>query len=396
MKRDELKKQVNSKIKEGIKNFIFNLPTGYGKSSLALHIINKVSIKRPKVLLLVAERAHKSNWQKEIEKFLTKEADIRMECYQSLHKLGNIPFDILIADEAHHLNTSIRQDLFKAMDSKYKIFLSATYDKVFKLKLLKLPQSYEFSVDLQTAIDNNTLPIPRILVLESEMPDTDRLYSFNIRSDPNSPTIVCDYPERYTYKNKYPNNNIEVYCTFAEYISNIQGLRNYYKTLWLDSRSKIYRDKYMSNIIKEKRFLGSTKTGILQSYAEKFRKENRRFIFFTTSISQAEEIGNAITSNTTNPDGIIRDFNEGKTNELIAVNMLQEGQNLVDTEVGFISQVDASSRSLIQKVGRLLRHPSPTIIIHYYKGTIEEEYTKKILSDTFSANFIEYKELKLR
>ena len=396
MKRDELRKQVDSKIKEGIKNFIFNLPTGYGKSSLALHIVNKLSIKKPKVLLLVAEKAHKANWKKEIEKFLKVEIDIRIECYQSLHKLGNILFDILIADEAHHLNTDLRQDLFKDIKSQYKIFLSATYEKNFKIKILKLPYSYEFFITLQTAIDNNTLPSPRILVLESEIPQTERVYTFNIRTVPNSPIIACNYPERYTYKNKFPDNTIEVQCTFEEYLSNMQGLRIYYKELWLDCRAKVYRDKYMNSIIKEKRFLGSTKTDILKSYAEKFRKENRRFIFFTTSILQAEEIGNAITSSTSNPEEIIKDFNEGKTNELIAVNMLQEGQNLVDTEVGFISQVDASSRSLIQKVGRLLRHPKPTIIIHYYKNTIEEEYTKKVLSDTFSSSFIEYKELKLR
>ena len=226
MKRDELKKQVDSKIKEGIKNFIFNLPTGYGKSSLALHIVNKLAIKKPKVLLLVAERAHKANWKKEIEKFLKVEVDIRIECYQSLHKLSNISFDILIADEAHHLNTDLRQDLFKDIKSQYKIFLSATYEKNFKIKLLKLPYSYEFFITLQTAIDNNTLPSPRILVLESEIPQTERVYTFNIRTIPNSPIITCNYPERYTYKNKFSDNTIEVQCTFEEYLSNLQCLRN--------------------------------------------------------------------------------------------------------------------------------------------------------------------------
>ena len=75
--------------------------------------------------------------------------------------------------------------------------------------------------------------------------------------------------------------------------------------------------------------------------------------------------------------------------------MLQEGQNLVNTEVGFIAQVDSSDRSIIQKVGRLLRHPKPTVVIHYFEGTIEETYTLNAINDNFSSDYVEFKELKL-
>ena len=394
MKRNELKKYVTSKIKEGIKNYIFNLPTGYGKSSLSLHIINKLGLNKPKVLLLIAEKAHKSNWEKEINKFLKISIDLRVECYQSMHKLKNLSFDFLIADEAHHLNTELRKSLFKFIKSEYKIFLSATYNNAFKDYLLKLPNSFEFSINLQTAIDNSTLPTPRILVLASEPTNSERTYTIMIKKE-GSP-IICTYPKwiKTSYSNR--NKSFIVYCTFKEYCLYFKNLRNFYYAKWKVTKSKRFLEGYSRTIIKEKRFLGEAKTNILKAYADKFRKEGKRFIFFTSSIKQAEEIGNALTSKTKNPVEIIESFNKKKTNELIAVNMLQEGQNLVDTEIGFICQVDSSSRSIIQKIGRLLRHPNPTILIHYFKDTIEEDYTIKAIKENFNSDYVEYKELKLK
>ena len=36
---------------------------------------------------------------------------------------------------------------------------------------------------------------------------------------------------------------------------------------------------------------------------------------------------------------------------------------------------------IIQKIGRILRHPKPIIIIPYYKNTREEEIVTKIIED---------------
>ena len=47
MTRDELKKLINREIKNDTKSYILNLATGYGKSALSLHIVNKVKIRQP-------------------------------------------------------------------------------------------------------------------------------------------------------------------------------------------------------------------------------------------------------------------------------------------------------------------------------------------------------------
>lgn len=395
MTREELKKLINIEIKNDTKSYILNLATGYGKSALSLHIVNKVKIRQPTILLLVAERAHKDNWKVEMGKFLKRKANVRIECYQSLPKLAGTEFDFIIADEAHHLNTTARLNYFNAISFSYSVFLSATYKVNFKNYLIDRFGSVDFSVDLQTAIDNNTLPTPRILVLKSQIPETKRVYEIRIGRANNSQVIYCEFPEYKKKRFANPNATLIVRATFKECCDYYAGLREYYNKQLALCFNKAIKNKYLNAVLKEKRFLGEAKTAILQSYAESFRKKSKRFLIFATSIAQAQSIGNALTSKTNKPKQVIEDFNSFKTNELITVNMLQEGQNLIDTEVGFIAQVDASDRSIIQKVGRLLRHPNPTVVIHYFEGTIEETYTLNAINDNFNSSYVEFKELKL-
>ena len=395
MTREELKKLINREIKNDTKSYILNLATGYGKSALSLHIVNKVKIRQPTILLLVAERAHKDNWKVEMDKFLKRKAKVRIECYQSLSKLKGMKFDFVIADEAHHLNTKARLDYFSLISFSYSVFLSATYKVNFKNYLMERYGSVDFSVDLQTAIDNNTLPTPRILVLKSKIPVTERIYEIRIGRANNPQVVYCEFPEYRKKKIAFPYATIIAKATFRECCNYYAGLREYYSKQLVECFNKATKDKYLNAVLKEKRFLGENKTAILSSYAENFRKKNKRFLIFATSIAQAQSLGNALTSKTKKPKQVIDDFNSFKTNELITVNMLQEGQNLVNTEVGFIAQVDSSDRSIIQKVGRLLRHPKPTVVIHYFEGTIEETYTLNAINDNFSSDYVEFKELKL-
>ena len=61
--------------------------------------------------------------------------------------------------------------------------------------------------------------------------------------------------------------------------------------------------------------------------------------------------------------------------------MIQEGQNLVDIEVGVIIQLDGQERAFVQKSGRAMRAEEPVLFILYYKNTRDEEYLNKALED---------------
>jgi hypothetical protein len=43
--------------------------------------------------------------------------------------------------------------------------------------------------------------------------------------------------------------------------------------------------------------------------------------------------------------------------------------------------LNSSERMIKQKLGRLLRHPDPVIIIPYFKGTRDQELVEKMLED---------------
>ena len=61
--------------------------------------------------------------------------------------------------------------------------------------------------------------------------------------------------------------------------------------------------------------------------------------------------------------------------------MLNEGCNLVNCRIGIYANLNSSETIIKQRVGRILRHPNPIIIIPYYKGTREEEIVKKMIED---------------
>lgn len=55
--------------------------------------------------------------------------------------------------------------------------------------------------------------------------------------------------------------------------------------------------------------------------------------------------------------------------------------NLVNCRVGVYAVLNSSERMIKQKLGRLLRHPNPIIIIPFYKNTRDEEIVNKMLED---------------
>ena len=61
--------------------------------------------------------------------------------------------------------------------------------------------------------------------------------------------------------------------------------------------------------------------------------------------------------------------------------MLNEGMNLVNCQVGIYANLNSSESIIKQRMGRLLRHPNPVIIVPYYKGTREEELVQTMLED---------------
>lgn len=375
--------------------------TGVGKSAAAIKMANKYigKTKNKNVLLVVAEVAHKENWQKEFEKWGMINANLTIECYASLHKYQNTNWDLIIFDEAHHLGSDLRLEVLSSMRSSKNILLSATLNRGMLNELENiLGYIAPHKIGLQDAIDFNILPGPHIHLIPLTLDNikTDQWIVEEWGDENKRIPIYTDLRDKWKYlrnKKQYPNIKLCMRCTALQKYNYLTEQTEYWKKKYMSCRQEYMKNKWMQIGIQRKRFLGEVKTHIVKRLIEKLK--DKRYICFCASVAQAEYLGkeNAIHSKVKKTQSIIDAFNEKKIDNLYAVGMLQEGQNLVDIEAGIIIQLDGSERPFIQKFGRSLRASDPHQYIFYYKNTRDEEYLNNILED-FNSDYINVLDVK--
>ena len=55
--------------------------------------------------------------------------------------------------------------------------------------------------------------------------------------------------------------------------------------------------------------------------------------------------------------------------------------NLSNCRIGIYANLNSSEIIIKQRLGRILRHKNPVIVIPFYKGTMEEDLVAKMLED---------------
>lgn len=389
MTREELNSQAIELLKTN-NNIAIQAATGVGKSKIAIDLCYEMvaqQIAPLRVLLVVAEIAHINNWNAEFIKWNWSWGQVTIICYASLKNYRDTEWDTIIFDEAHHLGSELRLDVFDTLRSRWKIFLSAT----LKDNLIgRLEESCgpiaTIKMGLQDAFNADILPEPKIHLIELSLDDTiaDQTIVEEWGKADKRKTAICSYAERWKYlrdKKKIPNGKLIIQCTRKQKYDYYCEQFEYYKKRYMLSRNEFVKNKWLQCGSKRKMYLGLLKTEIANGLLNKLR--NKRLICFCTNIEQAEYLGgeNAIHSKKKERLEIIDKFNEKKINSLFAVGMLQEGVNLNDIQVGIIIQLDGEERAFIQKFGRTLRADTPEQYIIYYKDTRDEEYLNNALEN---------------
>lgn len=403
MTREELYNQGLELAKQN-KRLAFLWSTGVGKSKMAIGIANYLleDNSELKVLLVVAETAHKDNWKEEFKKWkLNEKINITIECYASLKNYQNTQWDLIIFDEAHHLGSDLRLEILRTISAQNIILLSATLQDQLLYALQNIFGQFKVSkVTLQDAVQWGILPEPKIYLYALTLDNVRYMETIVEEWGKKNKAIPihCTYSQRWEYiknRKKYPNIKLIISCTQQQKYDYLTTQFNHYKNLYMNTRQINFRNKWMQIGSIRKRFLGECKTGYVEYLVNKLKKNNKRFICFCSSIKQAELLGslNAIHSKKTDSLEIINAFNEKKINSLFAIGMLQEGQNLVDIQAGIIVQLDGQERAFIQKSGRVYRAEDPIQCIFYYKNTRDEEYLNKAI-ENIDASFIYKKEIK--
>lgn len=373
------REQITSDALKAIDNHkcvILEWGTGLGKTFAAIQLINKVCDRvyreeevEATILILVAKTIHKKEWKKELEKWGgIKSSRVTIECYESLKKYKDSTFDIICFDELQHLS-DVRKDVLKSIAVDYKLIgLSGTLPQSTKDWFNSNYITKILTVSIADAIDNNILPDPTIytipLYFDSEITEV------IIKNEgKNLPVVVCSYKERWKYL-KRKDIEIRVRCTKHQYLTDLNNQIEYWKK---KAKYKKFAETKMLRLGNDRlKWLAEKKNNFILQLQDYLKYQ--RTITFCASIGQSEVLGkNCIHSKNKKTDDILEAFNNKKIKHITAVNIINEGCNLVDCRIGIFANINSSEIIVKQRFGRQMRHKKPIIILPYYKNTREEE-----------------------
>lgn len=341
------------RVLEDRRRLICMWATGVGKSNVALKFLKR----HPtfKTLILVPETVNISNWEAEFDKFGVDISNTSIACYASLHKFRDTKWDLLVADEAPHVDTEKRFSHLDTISADYVLALGAVLTEEEQKILEELyGQFYKSRIGLNYAIQNNILPMPTVNVVHMQLDDIkiNRWYD----------------GVRLTDKG--------VYIAIQK---KLQAAKNDF-----DSRPTEWNRIKMNRIGSErKRFLGSCKDNAIKLICNKLDEKNRRYLCFCSSISQAKELGRerAFTSKTPTSAKLLERFNAGEINSLFVVAKLIEGQNLKDIDCGVIGQLGNSNRITVQQAGRIMRSDKPIIFVPIFDNTKDDGFLRTVTNN---------------
>lgn len=369
------------------KNIVLELSTSFGKSLLALKKLKQLHDKNPngKILIVIPRLVLKDNWIEEIHKwdydFLLE--SITFVTYISFPSKVNKEWFIILMDEAHHLSERCKEAL-NAIHTEYRIFLSATISQTLGQYIVnKYWRSREWiKVDAMEAMKGGVLPAPKIifypLVLDNKI--ADQIYYPNKQYEKVKKKKIYPYSSRWDAKRKN-EGAYGLQCTRRQYYDELSGLIDWAKekegakNLWLFLCNK--RLKYLSSI----------KTSAVKYLCDIYK--GHRMIVFCNSIHESKSL-RIPCINSKIGIGNLRRFNNKLINAVSAVEMLNEGINIKDCQIGIFGAINSSQILQVQKVGRLLRHKEPIIVIPYYKNTREEEIVNRWF-EKYDKRLISYK-----
>ena len=365
---------------------LVELPTGYGKSYISIRMTNHIietfckDKQEVSILLLVAKTAHKGTWKKELSKWggIKGNANLIIECYESLHKHIEKYFDIIIMDECHHLNSDLRQELFNTISFGKVIGLSATIPR-------KLKQYFQYEYHAQTvlcnitdAIKDGVLPEPQIILYPLELDNVHTTETIEINPKAKGSLYHGPFSKLWSYRKMKVHAIIS--CTQRQKLNDMNSQILFQKNSFMRTHQEYTKNKWLFSCGERIKYLANLKNSIVKAILSSL--DNERTLTFCKTIEQAECLGKyCIHSKNPNSEQIYNDFNAKKINHITSVNILNENANLVDCKYAIFANYSSSEICSVQRCGRALRHKSPVIIMPFYKNTREEEILADMIKD---------------
>jgi len=260
-----------------------------------------------------------------------------------------------ISGNCQHLSEA-RMDILETIhiDEAF-IGLSATIKKEMRDYFIYNYNAEIIKCGLKEAVEDDVLPEPKVYLLPLSLDNS-----------------------RFVYKVKKFKNTI--ITTQKGYYDNISSLIDWYKNKFFNSRNERIKNLWLSTAGKRLKWCSEQKEPLVLSLLDKFK--NYKTLTFCNNIEQAEKLGKYnITSKNKKSVEYLDLFNNNKIKHITACSILNEGVNLTNCRIGIFCNLNSSEIIVKQRIGRLLRHKSPIIIIPYYKDTREEELVEKMLEE---------------
>ena len=360
-------------------NYILQLPTGFGKTRLALQKVDQWYTEDCKILIVVPFLIVIKNWKEEIEKWGYNKilANITFSTYISLPKYcDDTEWDIVVYDEVHHTSERCRNAM-KHLNAKHFIGLSATLkkDHIDYLKNRFNPEI--ISVRVKDAIDSNVLPDPKIILIPMVLDNfiVNCIIEKNIKKNTSSSTIkTIGYSEKWKYRTyKGP---LRITCTARQYYDEISGLIEWYKQKGM--YNAVMKNIWLHKAGERLKWLAKCKENIIKDILKQLK--NYRVLTFCQSIEQSETLGCPCVNSKVGTENLEK-FNAKKIKHIASIDMLNEGLNPVDCKIGLFQMINSSQRVSLQRIGRILRHKEPILIFPYWVHTREEEIINELIKD---------------
>lgn len=362
-------------------NILCELPTSFGKTKIALDLMQmrfptiEYTIDT-KILVVIPRLVLIDNWKDEFKKWGYERylPYVEFVTYVSLPKKAG-SWDMVIFDEVHHLSARCREAL-ESFTIRSSVMLSATVGRDMKKELKVLfPDLYVYKVSTKQAIQEEILPDPRVYLIPLTLDNIHSNYEI-IKNKSQKVELVIPYAQKFNYA-KVKNRRIVIRCTQRQYYDDMSAMIAWYKKKMFN---EVFKNLFLRKSGDRLKWLSEQKSSFVRRLLDQL--DGQRTLTFCNGIPQTEELGKyCINSKNKASEENLHKFNEGKVDHITACNMLDEGMNLVNCRVGVYAVLNSSERMIKQKLGRLLRHPDPVIIIPYFKGTRDEEIVGKMLED---------------
>jgi superfamily II DNA or RNA helicase len=347
------------------------LPTGSGKTRLALYTILKL---KAKTLILVPTRVLLHQWREEISTRFQfgvgilgdgqwQINDVTVATYESaIRAAGNIGdlFTLVVIDEAHHFLSGERIEIIEMLCAPYCLSLSATfsYQPLLSEKITSLlgPIAFELSIDdLKGSV---LAPFQKFLLL-----------------------VNLSVVERKTYDG--------LLSKFHEVISAIKSENpdlNSKEVFQLLGRSGTGK-KALANLRKARTIISQCDEKLSKLYELLSRFPNRKILIFTENTEVALRISSqmlifpilAETAKSERKKGIDL-FVGGALSVLVTCRVLNEGFDVPEADMAIILGGAHGEREHIQRIGRVLRSaPGKSALIYELvcRETIEVRQWRK-------------------